>query len=81
MNSANEKVWFTFNAPLKKLFFNFCHFYFPTFQMTIVKKWNSKFLLKFCYVTNIFDLQIFLVLLKFFEICTGMRFVSLIFSK
>ena len=38
MNSAKEKVWFTFNGPLKKLFFNFCHFYFPTFQMTIVKK-------------------------------------------
>ena len=41
--------------------------------------------MKFYYVTNIFDLHTFgyeaMVLLKYFEISTGMYFVSLFFSK
>ena len=32
-----EKVWFTINVPSKMVFFNFCFFHLPKFQMTIVK--------------------------------------------
>ena len=75
------------------LFFNFCFFHFPKFEMTTVKnlmknqpfiKWISRVLMKFCYVIkNIFDLHTFdnerTDHLKFFEISTEMHFVSLFF--
>ena len=35
--SVFEKVWFTINGQSKMLFFNFCFFPLPKFQMTIVK--------------------------------------------
>ena len=45
-------------------------------------QWVSRVFLKFYYVTSFFNLQIFnnetTVLLKFFEICADMHFVSLI---
>ena len=37
INSVCEKVWFTINGLWKMYFFNFCHFHFSKFQMTIVK--------------------------------------------
>ena len=73
------------------LFLNFYLFHFFKFQITIViylmEKPSSltmdfKGFLKFYYVTSFFNLQIFnnetTVLLKFFEICADMHFVSLI---
>ena len=37
INAVSEKVWFRINGLSKMLLFNFCPFYFPKFQMTIVK--------------------------------------------
>ena len=36
-NSICEKAWFTINKLSKMLFLNFGFFYFPKFQMAIVK--------------------------------------------
>ena len=81
-NSVYEKVCFTIDGPSKKLVFNVCLFPFSKFQMVIVK---NQVLIKFCYVTNIFDLHIFdnelAALLKYFEICREMNFFSLLFSE
>ena len=72
------------------LFFNFCFFHFPKFEMIIVKnlmknhpllKWISRVLIKVYYVQNVFDLHTFdnetTHLLKSFEISTEMHFISL----
>ena len=74
------------------LFFNFGFFHFSKFQMAIVKNLMEKpsflkcvlgVLIKFYYVTNIFDLHTFdnetTALLNFFEISMEMHFVSLLF--
>ena len=63
---ANNKfsckdAWFTINRLSKILFLPF---HFSNFQITIVKNhpflwWISKVLMKFYYVTNIFDLHFF----------------------
>ena len=85
--SVFEKLWFTINGQSKMLFFNFCFFLLPKFQMTIVNnlKWILSVLSNFFYVTNIFDLHIFenetAALLIFFLIWADMHFVSLFFSK
>ena len=78
------------NRPSKRLFFNFCFFHFPKFQMTIVKsltekpsflKWISMIFMTFYYITNIFYQQMFdyekRLFLKVSEICMEMHFVSL----
>ena len=42
INSVYEKIWFTINGPSKMVFFNFCHFHFSKFQISIVKIfWKS----------------------------------------
>ena len=79
-NSVCKEVWFTMNRPLKMLLFNFGLFPFLKFQMILVKNpiKISRVLMKFYYVTNIFDNET-VALLKFFKICTEMHFVSLFF--
>ena len=76
----------------KFCFLFFVYFIFFKFQMTIVKNvmgkpsyflMDSKGFMKFYYVTDLHDPQIFenetKPFLKFFEICTKMHFVSLLF--
>ena len=66
------------NGPSKMLFFDVCLYPFSKFQMLV-----SRVVMKFYFITNIFDLCIFdnktADLLIFFEICTEMHFVSLFF--
>ena len=42
INSVCEKVLFTIKGQLRMLFFSFCYFHFPKFQMTIVKNLKEK---------------------------------------
>ena len=66
------------NGPSKMLFFDVYLYPFSKFQMLV-----SRVVMKFYFITNIFDLYIFdnktADLLIFFEICTEMHFVSLFF--
>ena len=74
----------------KWYFFIFVFFIFPNFKLAtfwiskvLTRSENSLVLIKFYYVTNIFDLKVFdsetTVISNSFEICTEMRFVSLFF--
>ena len=75
------------NGPSNMLFFNCCLFPFSKFQITIVKNLVKDFegsqvvLLRH----NFFYLRIFdneaAIILKFFEVCMEMHFVSLFFLK